>query len=309
MGKIGYAVAADVAAFPGLTLGMYMLNDLDHFKDAPTTGSITSSGGDALITKTNHGRETGDAIDIDAGAYAGHFKVEKITDNTFKIRTIPGNTFFPWGANASVTYYPIVENGFYIAAGVTHNQKNFSLGDAYTETYAADNHRSDGKLKYVHGDDGTSYSGPIGKNVAWIFPDHSGATITNSGGKALLTYAPGHNIKRGMYGKIKFSTNYDGYYFLEAVVTAGVRSNTQFRIRPNATSDFVDYNGNETVTWAIVPGASQMSELDWKNSDPDDPGLCVVLSSTQGQINMRKTPESFANYCFEIWGGAENIKK
>jgi hypothetical protein len=308
MGKIGYAVAADVAAYPGLGLGWYMLNDLDHFKDAPTTGTVTSSGGHALFTKTNHGRTTGDPLDIDSGVYAGHYTIDRIDANTFKIRAIVGGALINWISNTSVTYYPIVENGFYIAQTGSHDEKNFSLGDDYAGTYGPDNHRSDGKNKYVHGDDGTTYAGPIGRHVAWIFPDHAGATVTNSGGKALLTYAAGHNIKRGMYGKIKFSSNYDGYYYLEAVVASGVRSNTQFRLRPNAVSDFVDYVADETVTWAIVPGASQMSGLDWKNSDQDDPGLVVSLASAQGQINMRKSPESVANYCFEMWGGAENIK-
>lgn len=311
MGKVGYAVASDVAAHSGLIAGMYMFNDADHFKDTPVVGTAGNSGGDLLITKAPHNLETNDTVDIDSGtyhAYGNHFKVERIDANSFKLRRIPANTFVPYVSSGSVTYSINGSNGFYIRQTGSHNEKNFSLGDAYTETYAFDNHNADGTLKYVHGDHGDNYTGPIGDKLWWGFYDKAGASVTDDGnGKALFTATGAHGLKHGFYGRIKFSTYYDGYYFLEAVVISGVRSTTTFRIRPNSTSDYVAFAGNDTATWCIVPGASQMTGLDCKSSDPNNPVRVVTLASRPGQINMRKRPESSETFCFEMWGGSQNM--
>lgn len=305
MGKIGYITAADIATWPDLELGGYMFNDLDHFLDSPQSYTVSNSGGLALFAKTNHGRVVGERLDIDTGSYAGHWLVNTVpTVSSFTLKSIVGGTPLTFSSSASGTYYPMVNNGFYIAQSGSHNQKNFSIGDN-AQTYAYDNHNADGTLKYIHGDHGDHYTGTIGRKVFHVFPDKA-ATITNDGsGNVLVTYSTNHNIKRGMYGKIKFSTKgYNGYYFLERV------TNTTFRIRPNATSDYVPYTVDDlAIYWCIVPGATSMTGVDIKSNNPDtDPILWVLPLSANGQVNFRKTPESNDNYGFEMFGGAIGFK-
>lgn len=310
-GKIGYVTAADIALNPELELGMYLIREIDHFAAANHTATVSNSSGDALFTRSNHNLSTNQTVEVDAaGHYQGHHKVEMLTSSTFKLRRIPDNTFISYGGAAvSVTYHPIGDNGFYIAQTGSHNEKNFSLGDAYTGSFHSTNHNADGTLKYVHGDKGNNYSGPVGKHLAWIFPDHHGVLATeDSNGKVIFTFAAGHNLKVGMRGRIKFSDNYEGYYYFEPAFTSGSRSATQFRIRENTTSDYVDYIADETVAFAIVPGTCYMTGVDWKNSDFEDPGCIFVPASAGGQINLRKPPESFNNFCIQIFGGAQNIK-
>lgn len=308
--KIGYAVAADIVGHPEIALGDQIWYDLDHFKDSPQTATVTNSGGVALFTRTNHGRSVNEPIDIDASSvsgYVGHFLINTAPSaNTFTLKTFAGVPV-AYASDTSLTYYPIVSNGFYIAQSGSHNEKNFTLGagapSAAPGTFAYDNHRSDGKVKYIHGDDGTNYTGPIGKNLWVIYPEKLCSAGNDGNGNVLITCSVPHNVKRGMYGDILNSTNYNGYYYFEYV------NSMQFRLRPKAAANYVPYVGSEvSLHMQIVPGSSSMTGLTEALGTAADLIQIASPVSVPGRMSFRKSPDDTNNYGFQIFGGMDYFK-
>ena len=75
-GKIGYAMAADVAQWPEVQLGDMIFYDLDHFTESSQSFTVADNGaGLALFTRNSHGLSVNSPVDIDAGNYTGHWLV------------------------------------------------------------------------------------------------------------------------------------------------------------------------------------------------------------------------------------------
>jgi hypothetical protein len=319
MSYIGYVTAANIASYPGTSLGDYVSDDANHDNgdrgfyiiQGDISATVSNSGGDALLTKSAHGLSTGAYIGVkDTRVYMGIWYVEVITANTFKLRKRAGAAFKTYSVAETVTYY---------TARTSHDAKNFSLGagsDGYSRyqdflisgstaslvgSYAYENHNTNGGLKYIEGGSG-NYSGPVGSRFWLIYRAHT-TSVTNSGGNALFTHTS-HGLIDGDYIMVKgynswgnIGAVYSGYYYVDVI------SSNTFMLKTNASGSYLAYLTNETVTYQRTVGASKMEGVDVKGT-ADVP---VIITNMGGQFIARKLPESAATYGWEWFGGAEYV--
>lgn len=216
------------------------------------------------------------------------------------------------------------DNGLFIINSGSHNQKNFSIGadsvgkhayDAYVissntadlvGTLGYDNHNADGSLKYIFGNTGGNYVGPIGNRVWFFFEDFTPTNVADIGGRASFTLA-GHNIPTGSYVMVKnyahwgqVNTTYSGYWYLEST------GPDTFQLRKNADigSAYCMFAGNISVKMSITVGASKMQNIDAIGTESNK----VIITNAPGsQMIFRKHWESTANYGWEFFGAAKHV--